>query len=89
MYIFLKFKNNKLICLIGLYVDDMIITRGKYEIKMATNIIKNNFKVSKEESINYIRGIKVEKEDNKYIISQIGFIEKLLKTVNIKYTKKN
>jgi len=86
--IFSKFKNNKLICLIGLYVDDMIITGEKYEIKKAANIIKNNFKISKEESINYILGIKVEKEDNKYIISQIGFIEKLLKTVNIKYTRK-
>ena len=86
--IFKKIIENKLVCIIGLYVDDMIITGENYEINEIINIIKNNFKISKAEPINYILGIKVEKENNNYIISQIGFIEKLLQSFNIKYTRK-
>jgi len=86
--IFGKFKNNRLTSIIGLYVDDMVITGEKEEIKNIIKKIKNNFKISKAEPINYILGIKVEKEDNKYYISQTGFIEKLLKSFNIQYTRK-
>jgi len=66
----------------------MLITGERMEINHTINIIKNNFKISKAEPINYILGIKVEKENNKYIISQTGFIEKLLKTFNMEYTRK-
>lgn len=86
--IFKKIKNNKLICIIGLYVDDMVITGEEDEIKDIIDIIKNNFKISKAEPANYILGIKIEKLNNKYFISQKGFIEKMLKVYNIKYTRK-
>jgi len=86
--IFKKIRNRKLVCLIGLYVDDMIITGEKHEINNIINIIQNKYKISKAEPINYILGIKVEKENNNYIISQIGYIEKLLKTFNIEHTRK-
>jgi len=66
----------------------MVITSEDSEIIKTINIIKNEFKISKVEPINFILGIKVEKDKNKYIISQVGFIEKLLKTFNIKYTWK-
>jgi len=86
--IFKRIIKNKLLGIIGLYVDDMVITGEDKEIKRIVNIIKNNFKVSKVEPINYILGIKIDKEDNKYYISQEGFIVKLLETFNLKYTRK-
>jgi len=79
---------NKTKCIIGLYVDDMIIAG---EDKIITDIIKkikNKFKVSNCGPVEYILGIKVEKENNKYIISQKGFIENLLNKFNIKNTRK-
>jgi len=86
--IFKRIFKNKLLGIVGLYVDNMVITAVDKEIKRIDNIIKNNFKVSKVEPINYILGIKIDKEDNKYYISQEGFIEKLLETFNLKYTRK-
>jgi len=86
--IFKRIIKNKLLGIIGLYVDDMVITGEDKEIKRIVNIIKNNFKVSKVEPINYILGIKIDKEDNKYYISQEGFIVKLLEIFNLKYTRK-
>ena len=61
------------------------------EDKIITNIIKkikNKFKVSNCGPVEYILGIKVEKENNKYTISQKGFIENLLNKFNIKNTRK-
>jgi len=40
----------------------MVITGEDKEIKRIVNIIKNNFKVSKVEPINYILDIKIDKE---------------------------
>ncbi|KAL6597975.1 ankyrin repeat-containing domain protein [Neocallimastix sp. 'constans'] len=58
----------------SIYAVDMMITGERMEINHAINIIKNNFKRSESEPINYIL------ENNNYIISPIDFIEKLLKT---------
>jgi len=55
----------------------MIITGGNYKINEIINIIKNKIKISKADQLTYILAIKVEKENNNCIISQIGFIEKL------------
>jgi len=66
---FMKIKDGKLVYLIGLYVDDMLITFERTEINNAINIIKINFKMLRVKPINYIFGIKIEKEDNKYIVS--------------------
>ena len=86
--VFYKRSKNKLKCIIGLYVDDMIITGTKSEIENITNKIKNKFKISKCGPIDYILGIKVENKNNKYSISQTGFIENLLKRFNIQTSRK-
>ncbi|OUM56146.1 hypothetical protein PIROE2DRAFT_65704, partial [Piromyces sp. E2] len=71
----------------GLYVDDMVIAGENKEIIKITNIISNKFKISKSEPINFILGIKVENNDNKYTISQENFINNILYRYNIKYMK--
>jgi len=45
-----------------------MITGERMEINHAINIIKNNFKRSESEPINYILGIKVEKKKKIIII---------------------
>jgi len=87
--IFIKLdKNQKLVCLIGLYVDDMAITGYIHEINNIINKIKNEFKISKSGPVDYILGIKVENNNNKYTISQISFINKILEKFNINNQRK-
>jgi len=84
----MKTENGKVTCIIGLYVDDMVITGNNNEIKNITLIIKGKFKISKSEPINFILGIKVVNINNTYIISQEGFINNILEKFNIKHTRK-
>lgn len=86
--IFKKIHNNIVTCIIGLYVDDMIITGTKTEIHKTINLIKNRFKISNCGPINYLLGIKVEKQDFKYSISQISYIENILSKFKINNTRK-
>jgi len=77
--VFKKIINGKLDCIIGLYVDDMIVTGQKEEINKIFNKIKNNFKISKSGLIDYLLGIK----NKTYSLSQTQFIDNILKTFNI------
>ena len=86
--IFFKKDNNRLTCLLGLYVDDIIITGLDYELINSIYKIKNKFSISKCEPINYILGIKVEQDNFNYTISQKAYIENLLSKYNISNTKK-
>jgi len=88
---FKKDLNNKLSCIIGLYVDDIIITGHTYEILEFVSFIKNKFSISKCEPANFILGIKIEKNDDfNYSISQEAFIHNILskfKITNIQKSK--
>ena len=57
-------------CIIGLYVDDMLITGAIQKINNIVNKIKLKLKISKSGNINYILGIKIEFYNNSYFISQ-------------------
>jgi len=80
-------KNKKLVCIIGIYVDDMIITGYDSEIKNIVNKIKERFKTSKSGPVDYILGIKVENNNNIYTLSQINFINTILNKFNINNTR--
>ena len=86
--IFKRTKNNKLVAMIGLYVDDMIICGTKPEVQRIIQKIKGKFKISNCESIKYILGIKIEKQENHYLLSQENLITNLLKQYKITNTKK-
>ncbi len=80
---------NKVSCLIGLYVDDMIITGFNYDLLYFIQKIKNKFSISNCQSINYILGISIEKDENfNYSISQKSYIINLLNRFNINNIKK-
>jgi len=86
--IFKKTVNGKLVCIIGLYVDDIAIAGLVKEISNIINKIKQKFKISKCEPINYILGIKIEKNNFNYSISQKHFINIILNKFNINNMRK-
>jgi len=60
-YILIKTEKGKAICIIGLYVDDMVITGNNNKIKKKKKKKKKKkTEISKSEPINFILGIKVE-----------------------------
>jgi len=80
----------KTIYIIGIYIDDMLITGVQSQIKNIINIIKKNFKVSKCSEVDYLLGINVEKKNNNYFISQTQLINDILqkfKVTNIRKAK--
>lgn len=87
--IFKKIKNGKLVCIIGIYVDDMLIEGTDYEISNIIMKIKNEFKISNCEPTRFILGIKIEKEGNSYSISQTHLIKNLLLQYKITNIKKS
>jgi len=88
--IFRKYnQNNKIICIIGLYVDDMIICGADDEISNTINIIKSKFKISNSEPIKYLLGITIEKVNFNYYISQKNFIDNLLSNFKIPINSKS
>lgn len=86
--IFYKSYNNVISCLIGIYVDDMIITGTNKEIKEFINNITKKFKISKCQPIKYILGITIERDGFIYYVHQRNYIDKLLEEYNITNIKK-
>ena len=86
--IFKKNMHGKASCIIGIYVDDMIITGKSIEISKTIRTIKNKFKISKCEHINYLLGIKVENNNFRYSVSQTNYIENVLSKFKVHNTRK-
>ena len=86
--IFKKMEGNRVVCIIGVYVDDLLITGIKYHINDVIRKIKNNFRISKCSNANYILGINIEKQNFNYSISQTQIIKGILQKFNIKNIRK-
>jgi len=56
-------------CIIGFYINDMLITWETFEIISINYKIKNIFKVSKCNPADIILGIKIERDNNDIYIS--------------------
>jgi len=85
---FKKNMHGKVSRIIGIYVDDMIITGKSIEISKTIRTIKNKFKILKCEHINYLLGIKVENNNFRYSVSQTNYIENVLSKFKVHNTRK-
>ena len=79
--IYIYRENKKTKCIIGLYVDDMVICGENSIISNIILIIKEKFKISNCEKINYILGIKIVQENFTYTISQENYVKNLLQNL--------
>jgi len=80
-------KNNKLICLLTLYVVDILITGIKNEINYTVNKLKDKYKISKDSNETKIIWINIYKISDNYKINQIDYINKIIEKYNMKKTK--
>jgi len=78
----------KVVCINGIYVDDLLITEKNEQINDIINRIKRKFKISKYNHADYLLGIRIESGNHKYSISQEQLIEDILQKFNIKNTRK-
>ena len=87
--IFKKMVGGKVVCIIGIYVDDLLITGTKSQMNSIISKIKKNFKISKCSQAKYILGINIEKEKTNYSISQTLLIDEILQKFNITNIRKS
>jgi len=76
-------KNDKIICLVGVYVDDIIITGIDSEINETKKLLKQNFEVTDIGNVNFIIEIKFEKLKNRYLIHQRKYLKDILEKFGI------
>jgi len=82
--IYVKFSNaGELICILALYVDDILISGNKNEIKITKELIKSKFNIKELGEVNFIIGIKFEKCNDGYFIHQKRYICDILKKYNV------
>ena len=73
----LKKKNKKLICIV-LYVDDILITGNKQEIKKTAEYLISKYTITDVGDANFIIGIKFEKINCGYLIHQERYLNDVL-----------
>jgi len=72
-------KNKEIICILTVYVDDILIIGKKNEILDVKDQIKNIYKIKDIGEVDFVICIKFEKQKNGYILHQKGYIKELLK----------
>jgi len=80
-------KNKEIICILTVYVDDILIIGKKNEILDVKDQIKNIYKIKDIGEVDFVIGIKFEKQKNGYILHQKGYIKELIERYNLSNTK--
>ena len=78
-----KDKSNEIVCLLAVYVDDIIVTGTDDEIIKTKSLIKNNFEATDVGEVDFIIGIKFVKCNDGYIIHQKKYLNEILNKFNI------
>lgn len=76
-------KNDKIISLLAVYVDDIIITGVENEILKIKNELKSKFKITDVGNVDFIIGIKFEKLKDGYLLHQKRYLDEILSKFNI------
>ena len=71
-------RNNKTICILSVYVDNILIARTDHEIKIVKDSIKRKFNIKDISNVEFVIGIKFNKIENGYILHQIRYINDIL-----------
>jgi len=79
--------NNNIICIIGMYVDDILLTGTDNEINKTKTLLTKYFELSDLGEIKYIIGIQFEKLKDGYLIHQEKYINDILNKFNFSELK--
>ena len=80
----LKRKNEKGRVFLIVYVDDCFVVGDKVAVKEALDEIEKYFSITRSENIEDFIGCRIEKEENKILLSQPDLIKKMMKKFNNK-----
>jgi len=75
--------HNKIICLLGVYVDDILITGENKEILKVKRLLKDKFDITDTGYVDFIVGIKFVKCKDGYLIHQKRYLNDIFKKFNI------
>eukprot|EP00833_Pecoramyces_ruminatium_P000880 jgi/Orpsp1_1/1174912/evm.model.c7180000051932.1 len=78
-----KDDNNKILCLLAIYVDDIIIAGTNEEIIKTKSLIKENFEATDVGEVDFIIGIKFVKCKDGYLIHQRKYLNDILNKFEI------
>jgi len=82
--LYVKRSNSNIInCILGVYVNDILIAGKSKEINITKNKIKNRFKIKEIGNVDFVIGIKFIKYKNGYILNQNRYLVDLLEKYNI------
>jgi len=82
--IYIKMNNrNKIICLLTVYVDDILLTGNEYEVHRTKHLLKNYFNITDIGPVNTIIGVKFIKEKDGYLLQQRKYLENILKKLDV------
>jgi len=82
-----KVKNNKIVCIVGIYVDDILITGIEEEIDKTVKLIKENYVVTDVGQADFIIGIKMEKTNEGYLLHQKRYVKDILEKFGLSNCK--
>ena len=75
--------NNNVICILAIYVDDILIAGRNKTINKIKEDIKSKFELSDVGLVDFIIGIKFIKCNNDYLLHQSQYVDKILNEFNI------
>jgi len=81
--IYKKNSYNKIICLLGIYVEDLLITGENKEVLKIKKLLKGKFDITDTGYVDFIVGIKFVKCEDRYLIHQKRYLNDIFKKFNI------
>jgi len=72
----------EIICILTVYVDDILIIGKEKEISYVKNQIKENYNIKDIGEVDFVIGIKFDKTSDGYILHQRGYLKELLRKYN-------